>query len=150
MDFTVNLLTRGWFSGFNRTPERDPSTFAHFRQFALPCRSYPVIEIALRHRQLFRCSGDRYPRRLDQLHCFRPILRRVDPLRCSFHFHPPDREITRSVGLLLFQPTSRHAGAIPSCRRQAAESWLIHHSERGSQYCAHGYQKILKQFGPLP
>ena len=23
---------------------------------------------------------------------------------------------------------------------------LIHHSDRGSQYCAHGYQKILRQF----
>ena len=24
---------------------------------------------------------------------------------------------------------------------------LIHHSDRGSQYCAHGYQKLLRQFG---
>jgi putative transposase len=24
---------------------------------------------------------------------------------------------------------------------------LIHHSDRGSQYCAHAYQKLLKQFG---
>lgn len=24
---------------------------------------------------------------------------------------------------------------------------LIHHSDRGSQYCAHSYQKLLKQFG---
>lgn len=24
---------------------------------------------------------------------------------------------------------------------------LIHHSDRGSQYCAHDYQKLLKQFG---
>ena len=26
---------------------------------------------------------------------------------------------------------------------------LIHHSDRGSQYCAHDYQKILKQFGMI-
>ena len=24
---------------------------------------------------------------------------------------------------------------------------LIHHSDRGSQYCAHDYQKLLEQFG---
>ena len=24
---------------------------------------------------------------------------------------------------------------------------LIHHSDRGSQYCAHDYQKLVKQFG---
>ncbi len=24
---------------------------------------------------------------------------------------------------------------------------LIHHSDRGSQYCAHVYQKFLRQFG---
>jgi putative transposase len=24
---------------------------------------------------------------------------------------------------------------------------LIHHSDRGSQYCAHVYQKLLRQFG---
>ena len=24
---------------------------------------------------------------------------------------------------------------------------LIHHSDRGSQYCAHGYRKLLNQFG---
>ena len=24
---------------------------------------------------------------------------------------------------------------------------LIHHSDRGSQYCAHAYQKLLRQFG---
>ena len=24
---------------------------------------------------------------------------------------------------------------------------LLHHSERGSQYCAHAYQKLLRQFG---
>ena len=27
------------------------------------------------------------------------------------------------------------------------EKGLIHHSDRGSQYCAHSYQKILRQFG---
>ena len=27
---------------------------------------------------------------------------------------------------------------------------LIHHSDRGSQYCAHDYQKLLKQFGMIP
>jgi len=26
---------------------------------------------------------------------------------------------------------------------------LIHHSDRGSQYCAHDYQKLLKQFGMI-
>ena len=29
------------------------------------------------------------------------------------------------------------------------EKGLIHHSDRGSQYCAHGYQKMLRQFGML-
>ena len=27
------------------------------------------------------------------------------------------------------------------------EKGLIHHSDRGSQYCAHDYQKMLRQFG---
>jgi putative transposase len=27
------------------------------------------------------------------------------------------------------------------------EKGLIHHSDRGSQYCAHAYQKLLRQFG---
>ena len=27
---------------------------------------------------------------------------------------------------------------------------LIHHSDRGSQYCAHAYQKLVRQFGMLP
>jgi putative transposase len=27
---------------------------------------------------------------------------------------------------------------------------LIHHSDRGSQYCSHNYQKLLKQFGMVP
>jgi len=27
---------------------------------------------------------------------------------------------------------------------------LIHHSDRGSQYCAHTYQKLLRQFGMAP
>jgi transposase InsO family protein len=27
---------------------------------------------------------------------------------------------------------------------------LIHHSDRGSQYCAHDYQKLVKQFGMQP
>lgn len=27
---------------------------------------------------------------------------------------------------------------------------LIHHSDRGSQYCSHGYQKLLAQFGMKP
>jgi putative transposase len=27
---------------------------------------------------------------------------------------------------------------------------LIHHSDRGSQYCAHAYQKLLRQFGMRP
>ena len=27
---------------------------------------------------------------------------------------------------------------------------LIHHSDRGSQYCAHAYQKLLRQFGMVP
>ncbi len=26
---------------------------------------------------------------------------------------------------------------------------LIHHSDRGSQYCAHGYRRLLAQFGML-
>lgn len=27
---------------------------------------------------------------------------------------------------------------------------LIHHSDRGSQYCAHGYQTLVKQLGMIP
>ena len=27
------------------------------------------------------------------------------------------------------------------------EKCLLHHSDRGSQYCAHAYQKLLRQFG---
>lgn len=27
---------------------------------------------------------------------------------------------------------------------------LIHHSDRGSQYCSHDYQRLLKQFGMQP
>jgi len=27
------------------------------------------------------------------------------------------------------------------------EAGLVHHSDRGSQYCAHAYQKLLRQFG---
>ena len=27
------------------------------------------------------------------------------------------------------------------------ENGLLHHSDRGSQYCAHAYQKLLRQFG---
>jgi putative transposase len=33
-------------------------------------------------------------------------------------------------------------------KRPAAE--LIHHSDRGSQYCAHDYRKLVKQFGMQP
>lgn len=32
-------------------------------------------------------------------------------------------------------------------QQKRPESGLIHHSDRGSQYCAHDYQKLLKQFG---
>ena len=32
-------------------------------------------------------------------------------------------------------------------QQKRPEPGLIHHSDRGSQYCAHGYQKLLKQFG---
>jgi putative transposase len=35
-----------------------------------------------------------------------------------------------------------------SSKRPAAG--LIHHSDRGSQYCARNYQKLLKQFGIVP
>lgn len=31
-------------------------------------------------------------------------------------------------------------------QQKRPESGLIHHSDRGSQYCAHDYQKLLKQF----
>ena len=27
------------------------------------------------------------------------------------------------------------------------ERGLVHHSDRGSQYCAHAYQRLLRQFG---
>lgn len=30
------------------------------------------------------------------------------------------------------------------------EKGLLLHSDRGSQYCAHAYQKLLKQFGTTP
>lgn len=36
-------------------------------------------------------------------------LRRVYPFRYPFHSRPPDRQITRSVGLHFFQPTSMRA-----------------------------------------
>jgi len=32
-------------------------------------------------------------------------------------------------------------------RNKRPQSGLIHHSDRGSQYCAHDYQKLVKQFG---
>jgi len=32
-------------------------------------------------------------------------------------------------------------------RNKRPEPGLIHHSDRGSQYCAHDYRKLLKQFG---
>ena len=35
-------------------------------------------------------------------------------------------------------------------QQKRPESGLIHHSDRGSQYCAHDYQKLLKQFGMIP
>ena len=39
------------------------------------------------------------------------------------------------------------------CRAVASKrpgKGLIHHSDRGSQYCAHAYQKLVRQFGMLP
>ena len=39
------------------------------------------------------------------------------------------------------------------CRAMASKrpsKGLIHHSDRGSQYCAHAYQKLVLQFGMLP
>jgi putative transposase len=35
-------------------------------------------------------------------------------------------------------------------QRQRPGRGLIHHSDRSSQYCAHDYQKLLKQFGMIP
>jgi putative transposase len=32
-------------------------------------------------------------------------------------------------------------------QRKRPSAGLIHHSDRGSQYCAHDYQKLLQQFG---
>lgn len=32
-------------------------------------------------------------------------------------------------------------------QQKRPKAGLIHHSDRGSQYCAHNYQKLLKQFG---
>jgi putative transposase len=37
-----------------------------------------------------------------------------------------------------------------ACATQRPGKGLIHHSDRGSQYCAHDYQKLLKQFGMIP
>ena len=34
--------------------------------------------------------------------------------------------------------------------RKKPKASLIHHSDRGSQYCSRRYQKLLKQFGILP
>lgn len=34
--------------------------------------------------------------------------------------------------------------------RKKPKAGLIHHSDRGSQYCSRRYQKLLKQFGILP
>jgi putative transposase len=41
------------------------------------------------------------------------------------------------VGRALFQAVSRKRPA----------PGLIHHSDRGSQYCSHEYQRLLRQFG---
>lgn len=35
-------------------------------------------------------------------------------------------------------------------RNKRPAAGLIHHSDRGSQYCAHDYQKLVKQFGKQP
>ena len=35
-------------------------------------------------------------------------------------------------------------------RNKRPASGLIHHSDRGSQYCAHDYQKLVTQFGMKP
>lgn len=35
-------------------------------------------------------------------------------------------------------------------QRKRPSAGLIHHSDRGSQYCAHDYQKLLQQFGMTP
>jgi putative transposase len=37
-----------------------------------------------------------------------------------------------------------------ACATKRPGKGLVHHSDRGSQYCAHDYQKILKQFGMIP
>ncbi|TDF54489.1 IS3 family transposase, partial [Cupriavidus sp. L7L] len=34
-------------------------------------------------------------------------------------------------------------------RSKRPRNGLIHHSDRGSQYCAHGYRRLLAQFGML-
>jgi len=44
---------------------------------------------------------------------------------------------------------------VQSARRKAIDTkrparGLIHHSARGSQYCAHAYQATLRQFGMIP
>ena len=35
-------------------------------------------------------------------------------------------------------------------KRRNPDPGLIHHSDRGSQYCAHGYQKLVKFFHIIP
>jgi putative transposase len=37
-----------------------------------------------------------------------------------------------------------------ACVTKRPGKGLVHHSDRGSQYCAHDYQKLLKQFGMIP
>ena len=52
--------------------------------------------------------------------------------------HAMSKRVTKDLVMqALFRAVSvRHPG-----------KGLIHHSDRGSQYCAHGYQKLLQQFG---
>jgi putative transposase len=47
------------------------------------------------------------------------------------------------------KPLVMHA-LFRACATKRPGKGLIHHSDRGSQYCAHDDQKLLKQFGMIP
>lgn len=48
-----------------------------------------------------------------------------------------------------FKATTNSKHSVPVAQKRPAAG-LIHHSDRGSQYCAHEYRKLLEQFGMMP
>jgi putative transposase len=53
-----------------------------------------------------------------------------------------------AMGERMTQTLVMHA-LFQAISRKRPPRGLIHHSDRGSQYCAHDYQKMLKQFGMI-